>query len=150
MFKDFIDNPKKLIPILFRIDGYNIDNINLFINNCSEDYNTNVNTQTATFNISLWLNDFLNKYYNKISFISIYPIFEFNGNDFECNTKELSEHELDDFFNYYTYRKLVVLYVNKTINLKTLKISYIIRYADITKKEDEREYKLVEILEREQ
>jgi hypothetical protein len=34
MFSEYINNPRKNAPILFRIDGYNIDNISLFINNC--------------------------------------------------------------------------------------------------------------------
>jgi hypothetical protein len=148
MFKDFIDYPKQLIPTLFRIDDYNIDNIRLLINNCTID--ENVNVYSATFNLSLWLNDFLNKYHSKISFITICPKFTFNGEEISCKRKELKEEELDDFFNYYTHRKLVVCYVTKGINLQTLKISYMIRYVDITKKEDEREHKLVEILEREQ
>jgi hypothetical protein len=150
MFNDYINNPKKLIPTLFRIDGYNIENITLFINNCMEDENINSNVHLATFNLSLWLNDFLNKYHKKISFITICPNFLFNGERITCDSKELNEEELDDFFDYYTHRKLVVCYVTKRINLQTLNITYMVRYADITKKEDEREYKLVEILEREQ
>mgnify|MGYP003644039824 CR=1 FL=1 len=147
MFSKYINNPKKNSPILFRIDGYNIDNISLFINNCNDGINDGI---TASFDLKLWLNDFLNKYYKYISYITICPKFEINGILFSCKTKELEEEELDDFFNYYKYRNLVLLYVIKNISLETFKISYKIRYVDITNKEDERESKLLDILEREQ
>jgi hypothetical protein len=147
MFSKYINNPKKNSPILFRIDGYNIDNISLFINNCNDGINDGI---TASFDLKLWLNDFLNKYYKYISYITICSKFEINGILFSCKTKELEEEELDDFFNYYKYRNLVLLYVIKNISLETFKISYKIRYVDITNKEDEREFKLLDILEREQ
>jgi hypothetical protein len=58
---------------------------------------------------------------------------------------KLEEEELDEFFNYYRHRAL--LYVIKKISLETFKIIYEIRYIDITSKEDEREFKLLDILE---
>jgi hypothetical protein len=147
MFSEYINNPRKNSPILFRIDGYNIDNISLFINNCNDGINDGI---TASFDLKLWMNDFLNKYYKYIAYITICPRFEINGILFSCKTKELEEEELDEFFNYYRHRNLALLYVIKKISLETFKIIYEIRYIDITSKEDEREFKLVDILEREQ
>jgi hypothetical protein len=74
MFSEYINNPRKNAPILFRIDGYNIDNISLFINNCNDGINDGI---TASFDLKLWMNDFLNII--NISYITICPRFEING-----------------------------------------------------------------------
>ena len=156
MFKSLIDNYDNSIPksCIFTMDNkYNLDGILYFIGNCREVLTENINY--AKFDISLWLDDFLIKYYNNIKYITSVPQFDIDSiiNDIyttkiiKCKSIKFdSDEELDKFFIDNTNHILVLYTICKQINLKTLNISYNLRYADITTKEDLRDYKIDKII----
>jgi hypothetical protein len=138
---------------LFLISEDNYDGINILINNCYQTGTNNENVKIATVHPNLWLVDFLDKYHDKISYVTKDSSFRIirkeNGEiaykNFFCMTKTMPENELDNFFTQNKFRKLVIHSVTKKVDLDTLQKSYSIRYIDITQKGDERDNKIKEI-----
>jgi hypothetical protein len=110
---------------------------------------------SATFDLSLWMNDFLIKHVDKISYVTTTPNFSIQSleNGFlaekvvsvESKTFN-SDKELDEFFENQIGKKIVLYTIGKFINLSNMAISYELRYADITLKSEQREIKLNKIL----
>jgi hypothetical protein len=109
----------------------------------------------AKFDLSLWMNDFLIKHVDKISYATMTPSFSIQSLEDGKLTEKVvavksitfnSDKELDEFFDNQIGKKLVVYTIGKFIDLRNLVISYELRYADITLKSEQREIKLNKIL----
>jgi hypothetical protein len=111
---------------------------------------------TAKFDLSLWMNDFLIKHIDKISYATITPSFSIQSLEDGKLTEKVvavksttfnSDAELDEFFENQIDKKLVVYALGKFVDLRNMAISYELRYADITLKSEQREIKLNKILQ---
>jgi hypothetical protein len=138
---------------LVPIDNYCLEGLVSFIENSRLLGGTGI---TVKFDLSLWMNDFLIKHVDKISYATITPSFSIQSLEDGKLTEKVvgvksitfnSDQELDDFFENQIGRKIVVYTIGKFIDLSNMKISYDLRYADITLKDDEREIKLNKILQ---
>ena len=135
------------------IDNYCLDGLVGFVENSRLLGGTGI---SAKFDLSLWMNDFLIKHVDKISYATMTPSFSIQSlEDGKLTGKVVavksitfnSDVELDDFFESQTGKKLVVYTIGKFIDLSNMAISYELRYADITLKSEQREIKLNKILE---
>jgi len=138
---------------LVPIDNYCLDGLVGFVENSRLLGGTGI---SAKFDLSLWMNDFLIKHLDKISYVTKTPSFSIQSLDDGRLTERVvevksitfnSDLELDEFFENQIGKKLVVYTIGKFIDLRYMKISYELRYADITLKEEEREIKLNKILQ---
>lgn len=153
MFERLINEAtENLKSQIIPIDKYNLDALIQLISNSK---NTNEPVSYASFDQSLWLNDFLVKYIDNIKYCSKFPSFDtFSIENEIIKSKHIrtetisfdSDEELDNFFTEREGRILVLYTVNKFIDLKTLDVFYKIRYGDITEKDDERQIKIDKIL----
>ena len=160
MFSDFVNeikvvNSKREISV-YPISEYNLEAIKYLVENsemCNNTPNTNVNL--ATFNTSLWLGEFLDKYWDKMSYVSKLPIFNImkvEGNKIITRTYETrsdtfnDEKELDKFFEEGKWKKFVIYTVAKFADLSKMTSFYVVRYADITEKYEVRDNKISSIL----
>lgn len=153
MYSDLIENPKQVYKnSLLPIDGYCLDGLIRLIEN---DLGIG-NGFTATFDKTLWLNDFLIKHISKIKYVTATPSFSiasYEGGKFsqkvvDCESVEFdSESALDNFFEQNDGRVLVLFNISKHLDMKTLKVFFNMRYADITLKSEQREIKLNKILQ---
>lgn len=163
IFKDFISNINQQIgsPIdnksisVYPISENNLEGIKILIENCFRMGSENSNVRTATVDPTLWLGDFLDKHWNKISYVSNLPSFNIlkvEGNKIvskQYNTKTDgfdSEVDIDEFFNKNRWKTFVLFSIMKYVDLTNLTTFYRLRYADITEKYEERDNKLQEIL----
>lgn len=165
MFRKFIENETKNINsnikntksvFLYPISEYNLEAIKFLIDNCLVINSQNNNVRLATIDISLWLGDFLDKYWDKISYVSTMPRFDvlkvegykIVSKTYQAGSKDFhTEEELDSFFNEGKWKKFVIYSITKYANLSTMKTFYNIRYADITEKYEMRDNKINSILE---
>ena len=138
---------------LVPIDNYCLEGLVSFIENSRLLGGTGI---TAKFDLSLWMNDFLIKHVDKISYATITPSFSIQSLEDGRLTEKViavksitfnSDTELDYFFESQIGKKLVVYTLGKFIDLSNMTISYELRYADITLKSEEREIKLNKILQ---
>lgn len=141
---------------IYPISDYNLEGLKILLDNCTRmgtEYNSNV--EIATVNPSLWLGQFLDKHWDKISYVSTLPSFDVlkvDGSEiirksYRCDSISLAnEEEVDNFFNTNKFKKLVLFTITKTVNLSTLQSMYNIRYCDITEKYEERDIKINSIL----
>jgi hypothetical protein len=138
---------------LVAIDNYCLEGLVSFVENSRLLGGTGI---TAKFDLSLWMNDFLIKHLDKISYVTKTPSFSIQSLDDGRLTERVvevksitfnSDLELDEFFENQIGKKLVVYTIGKFIDLRYMKISYELRYADITLKSEQREIKLNKILE---
>ena len=154
MFDSIINNPIQVSKShLIPVNNHSLDAVIQLITNCRD---LGIGVQYATFDISLWLNDFLVKNYSKIKYVSATPKFtlEYIEKDLphskviDCDPITFnSDDELQKFFDGKDGRTLVIYVIGKYIDLKTLKVFYRMRYADITEKYEEREMKINKILQ---
>lgn len=154
MFNSLINNPVQIGKShLIPVSNHSLDAVMQLINNCKD---LGIGIQYATFDISLWLNDFLVNNYSKIKYITVSPRFtlEYIENKqphskiIDCKTIQFnSDDELQQFFDDNDGKTLVIYIIGKYIDLNTLKVFYRIRYADITEKNEEREIKINKILQ---
>jgi len=159
MFNDLINNfmlsgfKSNSNISLYPVGENNLEGIKMLIENCLRLGSENKNVIFATVDPSIWLGDFLNKYWDRISYVSNTPIFEItkitNGKIeskiYNSENKECLEEELDKFFEN-KWKKFVLYSVVKYVNLKNLTASYMIRYSDITEKYEERDGKINDLL----
>jgi hypothetical protein len=138
---------------LVPIDNYCLEGLVAFVENSRLLGGTGI---TAKFDLSLWMNDFLIKHVDKISYTTITPSFSIQSLEDGRLTEKViavksitfnSDAELDDFFENQIGKKLVVYTIGKFIDLSNMAISYELRYADITLKSEQREIKLNKILQ---
>jgi hypothetical protein len=138
---------------LMPIDNYCLDGLVSFVENSRLLGGIGI---CARFDLSLWMNDFLIKHIDKISYVTTTPNFSIQSLENGFLTEKVvsvksktfnSDEELDDFFESQIGKKLVVYTIGKFIDLSNMAISYELRYADITLKDEEREIKLNKILQ---
>jgi hypothetical protein len=162
IFKDFLQNirsqqvniePKSIQ--VYPIGENNLEGIKVLIDNCFRMGNDNINVRMATVDPSLWLGQFLDKHWTKISYVTSMPSFNIMkveenkiiSKSYNCISKEFESDELiNDFFEKGRWKTFVMFSIIKSVDLLTLSSSYRIRYADITEKYEERDNKLEEIL----
>ena len=138
---------------LLPIDNYCLDGLVTFVENSRLLGGTGI---SAKFDLSLWMNDFLTKHIDKISYATITPSFSIQSLEDGKLTEKVvavksitfnSDEELDEFFENKIDKKLVVYTIGKFIDLSNMKIYYELKYADITLKSEQREIKLNKILQ---
>ena len=138
---------------LMPIDNYCLEGLVTFVENSRLLGGTGI---SAKFDLSLWMNDFLIKHIDKISYATITPSFSTQSLEDGKLTEKVvavksitfnSDEELDEFFENQIGKKIVVYTIGKFIDLRNMKIYYELRYADITLKSEQREIKLNEILQ---
>ena len=140
---------------VYPFSEYNMEGLKLLLDNCKRMGSENTNVRVATVDSTLWLGTFLDKHWQKISFISTlvsFNIFKLEGNNLvskayrASNFEFKSDDELDNFFNEKKFRKLVMFSITKFVDLETMTSKYTVRLADITEKYEERDMKIEEIL----
>jgi hypothetical protein len=160
MFDVFVNEIKAVSPkrelSVFPISEYNLEAIKYLVENCEMGNNgPNINVRLATFNTSLWLGDFLDKYWDKISYVSKLPAFNIikvEDGSIVVKTYETksdtfdNEEELDKFFEDGKWKKFVIYKVSKFADISKMTSFYTIRYADITEKYEVRDKKIEHIL----
>jgi hypothetical protein len=164
IFKDFIKNingaaqltntdPKSIS--VYPIGENNLEGIKILIDNCFRMGNDNNNVRMATVDPSLWLGQFLDKHWTKISYVTSMPSFHIMkvvdntivSKQYNTETKEFeSEDLINNFFEKGRWKTFVLFSIIKHVDLTNLSISYRVRYTDITEKYEERYNKLEEIL----
>jgi hypothetical protein len=164
IFKDFIKNlngsaqltntdPKTIS--VYPIGENNLEGIKILIDNCFRMGSDNSNVRMATIDPSLWLGQFLDKHWNRISYVTSLPSFnilkvennQIVSKNYNCLTKEFESDDLiNDFFEKGRWKTFVIFSIIKHVDLVTLSSSYRVRYADITEKYEERDNKIEEIL----
>jgi hypothetical protein len=162
IFKDFLQNirtqqiniePKSIQ--VYPIGENNLEGIKILIDNCYRMGGDNSNVRMATVDPSLWLGQFLDKHWSKISYVTsmaAFNIMKVEGNqivtkNYNCLTKEFeSDIEINDFFEKGRWKTFVIFSIIKSVDLVTLSSMYRVRYADITEKYEERDNKIKEIL----
>jgi hypothetical protein len=163
IFKDFIQNIRQQTNInadpktisVYPIGENNLEGIKILIDNCFRMGGENNNVRMATVDPSLWLGDFLDKHWTKISYVTSLPTFmimkvvdnKVISKQYSSETKEFESEELvNEFFEKGRWKIFVLFSIIKYVDLLTLTISYRVRYADITEKYEERDNKINEIL----
>jgi len=165
IFKELLQNIKSSANISPNIDAKsiqvypvgenNLEGIKILIDNCFRMGNDNNNVQIATIDPSIWLGQFLDRHWSKISYVTSLPSFnimkvennEIVSRSYNCITKEFESDELiNDFFEKSRWKTFVMFSIIKYVDLVALSSSYRVRYADITEKYEERDNKLEEIL----
>jgi len=144
--------------VLYPISEYNLEGIKILIGNCLY-WGTmnNNNVSIASIDPSIWLGDFLDNHWSKISWVSTsqsFSITKFNSSNTGILEKTYksasitlnSEEEINEFFSQ-KWKKLVLYSLNKYANLSKMTTFYIIVYADITEKYEERDYFIDKILD---
>jgi hypothetical protein len=138
---------------LVPIDNYCLEGLIRLVEN-SRTFSTSIGV-SATFDLSLWMNDFLIKHVDKISYVTTTPNFSIQSLENGFLTEKVvsvksktfnSDTELDEFFENQIGKKIVLYAIGKFINLSNMAISYELRYTDITLKSEQREIKLNKIL----
>jgi hypothetical protein len=141
---------------IYPISSDNLEGIKILIDNIFRVSNdiVNNNVEVATVSPKIWLNEFLSKHLDKIKYVCNTPIFsimsleneEVHQTTYEAKSISFSENDLDEFLNTNRWRKLVLFYIIKTVDLRYMKVVYSIKYADISKQYEVRDNKLNEIL----
>jgi hypothetical protein len=162
IFKDFLQNirtqqiniePKSIQ--VYPIGENNLEGVKVLIDNCYRMGSENNNVRMATVDPSIWLGQFLDKHWSKISYVTsmiAFNIMKVEGNqivtkNYNCLTKEfVTDDEINDFFEKGKWKTFVMFSIIKSVDLVTLSSTYKIKYADITEKYEERDNKINEIL----
>jgi len=162
IFKDFLQNirtqqiniePKSIQ--VYPIGENNLEGVKVLIDNCYRMGSENNNVRMATVDPSIWLGQFLDKHWSKISYVTsmiAFNIMKVEGNqivtkNYNCLTKEfVTDDEINDFFEKGKWKTFVMFSIIKSVDLVTLSSTYKIKYADITEKYEERDNKIKEIL----
>jgi len=164
IFKKFISNINGSTQLtntdiksisVYPIGENNLEGIKILIDNCFRMGSDNSNVRMATVDPSLWLGQFLDKHWNKISYVTSMPSFnilkvennQIVSKNYNCLTKEFESDELiNEFFEKGRWKTFVLFSIIKYVDLVNLNTSYHVRYADITEKYEERDNKIEEIL----
>ena len=162
IFKDFLQNirtqqiniePKSIQ--VYPIGENNLEGVKVLIDNCYRMGSENNNVRMATVDPSIWLGQFLDKHWSKISYVTsmiAFNIMKVEGNqivtkNYNCLTKEfVTDDEINNFFEKGRWKTFVMFSIIKSVDLVTLSSTYRVKYADITEKYEERDNKIKEIL----
>lgn len=135
----------------------NLDFFKILVTNSLRMGHDNNNIEIASITPGLWMGQFLDKNYDKITYVSKntnFHILKFESGEIysksyaTTNLDLNSDEELDNFMNSGKWKKLVLFSICKYIDLKTMKTSYKLRYADITEKYEVIDNKINNILEK--
>jgi hypothetical protein len=162
IFREFLQNIKtQLVNVepksisVYPIGENNLEGIKVLIDNCYRMGSENNNIRVATMDPSLWLGQFLDKHWNKISYVTSMPLFHIMkvednkivSKQYNTETREFeSEDLINDFFERGRWKTLVIFSIIKHVDLVSLSSTYRVRYADITEKYEERDNIINEIL----
>ena len=164
MFKKYFDNFTDTFSMnmdiekkvqIFPVTEDNLDALFILIDNCVKSGTLkNENVKIATIHPKFWLGDIMDSYHQHIRYVCNSPsfrIFKMENDDlksftYNCLNIEVSENDLDNFFLENKFKKMVIYYITKYVDLVTLRVFYNIRYADMTEKYEERDLKIKEIL----
>jgi hypothetical protein len=162
IFREFLQNIKtQLVNVepksisVYPIGENNLEGIKVLIDNCYRMGSENNNIRVATMDPSLWLGQFLDKHWNKISYVTSLPSFiimkvednKIVSKQYNTETREFeSEDLINDFFERGRWKTLVIFSIIKHVDLVSLSSTYRVRYADITEKYEERDNIINEIL----
>lgn len=165
MFKDYLGGNTLNIPgqslsggssiSLYPISEYNLEGIRLLYGNSVRIGSENINVQTASIDPSLWMGDFLDRHWSKIAYACVSPKFTITKIEGSKIVEKLyntdlrkfdTEKELDKFFEKGAWKRFVLFSIAKYADLSTMKIYFVVRYADITEKFEERDNKINNIL----
>lgn len=162
IFREFLQNIKtQLVNVepksisVYPIGENNLEGIKVLIDNCYRMGSENNNIRVATMDPSLWLGQFLDKHWNKISYVTSVPSFliikvednKIVSKQYNTETREFeSEDLINDFFERGRWKTLVIFSIIKHVDLVSLSSTYRVRYADITEKYEERDNIINEIL----
>jgi len=162
MFIDFVGYPGTIKNMsskselsIYPISEYNLEAIKFLVDNCEMCNSSNTNVNLASFHTSIWLVDFLDRYWDKISYVTKLPVFnimKIEGSKIITKTYETisdtfdNEEELDKFFEDGRWKKFVIYTVSKFADLSKMSSFYVVRYADITEKYEVRDNKIDSIL----
>jgi hypothetical protein len=162
IFREFLQNIKtQLVNVepksisVYPIGENNLEGIKVLIDNCYRMGSENNNIRVATMDPSLWLGQFLDKHWNKISYVTSLPAFiimkvednKIVSKQYNTETREFeSEDLINDFFERGRWKTLVIFSIIKHVDLVSLSSTYRVRYADITEKYEERDNIINEIL----
>jgi len=162
IFREFLQNIKtQLVNVepksisVYPIGENNLEGIKVLIDNCYRMGSENNNIRVATMDPSLWLGQFLDKHWNKISYVTSMPSFHIMkvednkivSKQYNTETREFeSEDLINDFFERGRWKTLVIFSIIKHVDLVSLSSTYRVRYADITEKYEERDNIINEIL----
>jgi hypothetical protein len=166
IFKDFIKNTNSPFQLantdpknisVYPISEDNLEGIKILIDNCMRMGTENNNNVTfATISPTIWLGEFLDKYWQNISYVTTMPKFEMLkvednkiiSNTYSVITAEFNSNvEVAEFFKSGRWKKFVLFSIVKYANLENLSTSYRVRFADITEKYEERDGKINAILQ---
>lgn len=140
---------------IFPVTEDNLDALFILINNCIKSgTHSNDNVKLATIHPKFWLGEIMDKHHQNIRYVcsspsfSVYRIENNNIKSYTYNSIscEISESDLDNFFLENKFKKMVIYYITKYVDLVTLKSFYSIKFADMTEKYEERDLKIEEIL----
>ena len=141
---------------VYPISEYNLEGLKILYDNSRKaGENTNANCKIATVDPLLWFGDFLDKHFDKLNFVSSKSEFSIlkieknvitNKKYFILIKEFESEEEFNKFFYEAKYKNLVLFSIVKLVDLLKLKVSYKIRYTDITEKHEIRDKKINEII----
>ena len=162
IFKELLQNTRtqqiniepKSIQV-YPIGENNLEGIKVLIDNCFRMGNDNSNVRVATVDPSLWLGQFLDKHWTKISYVTSVPTFnimkvednQLISKNYNCVMKEFESDELiNEFFEKGRWKTFVIFSIIKHVELVTLSSTYRVRYADMTEKYEDRDNKIKEIL----
>ena len=162
IFKELLQNTRtqqiniepKSIQV-YPIGENNLEGIKVLIDNCFRMGNDNSNVRVATVDPSLWLGQFLDKHWTKISYVTSVPTFnimkvednQLISKNYNCVMKEFESDELiNEFFEKGRWKTFVIFSIIKHVELVTLSSTYRVRYADMKEKYEDRDNKIKEIL----
>lgn len=140
---------------LYPVGGSNLEGIKILIQTCKRLGSENSNVKIATIDPTLWLGKFLDKYWDKISFVSSqseFHVLKIENNkiidkQYRVESVEIEDEVgLDKFFDESKFKSLVLFSVVKTADLVKLTTSYKIRFSEISEKYEERDKKIKEVL----
>lgn len=153
IYKNILD-PKKVS--IYPISEYNLEGIKILYDNSLRMCHDNVNVNTASVHPSIWMGDVLDRYWDKISYVCDSPTFtvmkvennEIVEKQYKTDIIKLgTDDDLNKFFENGTWKKFVLFYIIKYVDLVSIEPYYAIKYADITEKFEERDSKISSILE---
>lgn len=147
------DDPRTIC--VYPITDINLEGVKILLDNCKKHNMENNNLRVATVDPTLWIGRFLDKHYQKLSFVSTLICFDIhqliNGSILRKSYKHQyihfnSELELDSFMESIRWKTIVIHSISKEVDLDTLKIGFRLKICEIGESTEERDKKIKEIL----
>jgi hypothetical protein len=140
-------------PQIYFNDKLDISPLKLLYDNCIIAGNvSNNNIQMATVHPDLWFGDYFDFFREKVKMVVKSPIFQLikiEGNQLVCEDytcDSISFNSDDDLMEFMEkkiiYGSIAIFYIVKWLNVKTLVVTWNLRYKDLTTKEEIRDNKI--------